>query len=278
MPTVRWLRAIGVFWACSLVGGVGCAVCTDTLLARGLTKREVDCLQHRHQRRAKKALTMDELQPILASLDALQLQPGQVAHLLRSKPLLELRADIDASPEGRWCSFKKVLCNCCASTPSTATTLRPVLGLDCEFKPLRCAVVDAGGLVVMDCIVMPPSGTAYADAFPLPGVLSCDRSSITRLPLHEVQSKLRELVTSGATFVAHTPQRDLMALELPDLPVEDVARLGLDEPGAQTASLQRMAAKHLGRRIHGGSGRHCAVEDALTALALYERLSGTSSA
>ena len=99
----------------------GTQVSTQQLLiARGLTRREADSVNARHRRRHKAQLAVAELNAVLDSLDALELQPEQAAHLLRSTPIATLQellkaASGAASPgdgptsggaRAAWCSYK----------------------------------------------------------------------------------------------------------------------------------------------------------------------------
>ena len=99
----------------------GTQVSTQQLLiARGLTRREADSVNARHRRRHKAQLAVAELDAVLHSLDALELQPEQAAHLLRSTPIATLQellkaASGAASPgdgptsggaREAWCSYK----------------------------------------------------------------------------------------------------------------------------------------------------------------------------
>ena len=277
-------------------------VCTaldisTTLQNRGLTRREADAVQHRFQRRTKKRLQPDELVATLATLDALELLPGQAAHLLRSHPLSSLQ-ELEPARH-RWCSYKThVWCSCVAGAEATpdddlrlslldspATEPLPsVVSLDCEFKPLRCAMVDADGRVRLDCLVTQP--LAGTSAPPLPGILKCDAPLLRRVELSELQALLRRLVEGGTVLVAHTPQADLRALQLLDEMdgrVVDIAQLGPQTEaavGLQSVSLKRMASDLLGVEIQqGGTGggkpgsrRHCAIEDAQVTMRLFQVL------
>lgn len=239
---------------------------SQKLLDRGLTRREVECIEHRHRRRSRQKLTAEELDCTLLALDKLSLLPGQARHLLRSMPLPELRELCEAHTV--WCSYRKTLCDCTSSALSMSMQTNPpsILAFDCEFKPLRFAAVDESGRVRFDGLVT--SGTAVP---PMPGVLSCDKPTIRRLDLTELQTELAALQAGGCTLVAHTPVRDLEAIGMPSLAVVDVGRLGLTTE-AQTVSLQRMAARHLGLSIQKGGQAHCAVQDARVAMSLYQHL------
>ena len=240
----------------------------------------MECLEHRHRRRSRQKLTVEELDATLLALDELSLRPGQVRHLLRSTPLLELRQLCEE--RSTWCSYRKTLCSCAPTevtdaepavvselgAGSVAAELEPprLLAFDCEFKPVRFAAVDEEGRVRIEGLVVSGGGVP-----PMPGVLSCDKPSLRRLELSELQAELEALQAAGCTFVAHTPARDLEALEMPGLPVVDVGRLAL-APEAQTVSLQRMADAHLGLSIQRGGAAHCAVQDARVAMALYHHI------
>ena len=264
-----------------------------TLQSRGLTRREADAVQHREMRRTGKRLQPEKLADTLDQLDSLELLPGQVAHLLRSHPLSSLQ-DLDPARH-RWCSYKThIWCSCCSGVnqeqslslldvPATER-LPELLSLDCEFKPLRCAIVDAEGRVRLDCLVTQPA--AGTSASPLPGILKCDVPELRRVDLADLQALLLRLVESGTVIVAHTPQADLRALQLLDEldgKLVDVAQLGPKTEaavGLQSMSLKRMAAELLGIEIQkGGTGggrpgsrRHCAREDAQVAMRLYQVL------
>jgi hypothetical protein len=202
-----------------------------------------------------------------------------------------------APGELRWCSFKKRLCDC-RRGGALASAAAPIFALDCEFTPLRCVVLDAAGATRLDCLVAPASREQR--------LLKVDRAELPLLPASEVQSALRELLAGDGLLVGHTPQRDLQALglvgdaALPADRIVDVAALApaVDAPpvtgGGAAArprkrerrwraargeaparlSLRALAAAHLddGEGVRAGGGAHCAVEDAWTALRLYEAL------
>ena len=266
---------------------------STTLQKRGLTRREADALQHRFQRRTGKRLQHDELVATLKRLDSLELLPGQAAHLLRSHPLSSLD-DLDPTRH-RWCSYKThIWCSCTDTSkgdermslldaPASAPLPR-LVALDCEFKPLRCAMVDEQGHVCLDCLVTQP--LAGTSAPPLPGILKCDAPTLRRVELADLQALFRRLVDNGTVLVAHTPQADLRALQLLDEldgQLVDIAQLGPQTEaavGLQSVSLKRMASELLGMEIQQGatgggspgSRRHCAREDAQVAMRLYRVL------
>jgi len=269
---------------------------TAALQDRGLTRREADSVQQRFQRCTGRRLQPDELTATLEQLDTLELLPGQVTHLLRSHPLPSLQQVEPA--RNKWCSYKThIWCSCTdgaeagADDPSLSLLDAPeseplpsVVSLDCEFKPLRCAMVDSGGRVRLDCLVTQP--LAGTSAPPLPGILECDAPLLRRVELAEMQALLRRLVEEGTVLVAHTPQADLRALQLLDEldgKVVDIAQLGpktLAAVGLQSVSLKRMASDLLGVDIQSGSTgggsrgsrRHCAREDAQVTMRLYHVL------
>ena len=121
-----------------LVGTAVAGLTSQKLLDRGLTRREVECLEHRHRRRNnKQRLTEEELDETLLALDERALLPGQARHLLRSVPLPELRQLCAAHTS--WCSYRKTLCDCdvaplSTSPPPAAPTPR-VLAFDCVRPP-----------------------------------------------------------------------------------------------------------------------------------------------
>ena len=108
----------------------GAQVSTQQLLiSRGLTRREADSVSARHRRRHKAQLAVAELDTVLDSLDALELQPEQAAHLLRSTPIATLQELLSAtsgagaagdgaptSSVAAWCSYKK---QAIAATPTS---------------------------------------------------------------------------------------------------------------------------------------------------------------
>ena len=266
-----------------------------TLQDRGLTRREAEAVQHRFQRRTGARLKPEQLTDTLTQLDRLSLLPGQVTHLLRSHPLPTLQ-EVDPARH-RWCSYKThIWCSCTAAAEDEngaglslldappSEPLPSSLAIDCEFKPLRCAMVDGDGRVRLDCLVTRP--LAGTSAPPLPGILKCDAPLLRRVALEELQELLRRLVAAGTILVAHTPQADLRALDLLDEldgQLIDIAQMGPQTQaavGLQSVSLKRMAAEHLGVEIQaGGTGggspgsrRHCAREDAQVTMRLYQQL------
>ncbi|KAL1510413.1 hypothetical protein AB1Y20_006721 [Prymnesium parvum] len=238
------------------------------LLERGLTQREVTCVEHRHRRRTGKRLTLDELDATLLALDQLSLLPEQARHLLRSTPGVELRRMCQT--RRGWCSYRKTLCSCASLCSSGEEVTQPrfpqVLAFDCEFQPERFAAVDEDGRILYDGLVV-----GDREDTTLRGVLSCDKPNLQRLDVSALQKELLALQSSGCTFIAHTPARDLEVLRLPYLPVVDIARCGLSRD-AQTASLKHMAQMHLGLKIHAGGRAHCAVQDARVVMAIFQKL------
>ena len=122
----------------------------------------------------------------------------------------------------------------------------------------------------------------------LPSILRCDRPNLVSATAGDVRERLRDLLKSGATIVAHTPQSDLRALGFDEaeysevLPsgVVDVARLRLPNDGEyhEVASLRRMAKAHLKlERFQRGGARHCAIQDALVTLRIYQALTDEES-
>lgn len=249
----------------SLLSGL---LVTQRLLDRGLTQREVDCITHRYKRRSKQLLTVEEVDATLVALDELQLLPGQLRHLLRSTPLPELKDMCQLHSGSGWCSYKKTLCDCgVAATYEQELSAPRILAIDCEFKPVRFVGVDEDGRIRFNCLI--------ADGASSPryhGILACDKPKIQVFELAQLQSHLLALEAAGCTFVAHTPMRDLDVLQIPDLPIVDVARLRL-APNEQTVSLRRLAKTHLGLSIQEGSQSHCAVQDARVTMALYQQFS-----
>ena len=267
----------------------------------GLTRREADLVQHRHRKQTGALLQIAELEATIEALPP-ALLPGHVAHLLRAHPLSSLQG-LDPQRH-RWCSYKThVWCSCadaCAGPPLLDLDAPPsaddapppsaddepppaTLALDCEFKPLRCVIVDAAGRVRLDALVTKPA--AGTSSPPLPGILSCDAPLLRRVALADLQTTLRKLVASGTVIVAHTPESDLHALELTELAegFVDIAQLGRPPAGRygpQSQSLKKMAEAHLGVTIQQGQGsqgvhgsrRHCAREDARVTMELYKAL------
>lgn len=133
------------------------------LLERGLTAREATGVRVRYRRLHKGADFDEALERTLLSLDVLDLQPGQAAHLLRSFDLETLGADCQRAAARtqrapRWCSYKKALCDCAAlqetgdSSDGAAAGAPRFLAIDCEFKPLRLAAVDEHGCIRRACL------------------------------------------------------------------------------------------------------------------------------
>ena len=261
---------------------------TDLLTkAGGLTRRECEAVQHRHRRLTKQKLDVEQLHSTLHALPD-HLLVGQIGELLRSTPLSKLRQQCELRPDARWCSYKKCLCDCSAmpgdglrdggmaSSPPPA-----VVAIDCEFTPLRAAIVDAEGRIRMDCLVTPDVEPAGRSTPPLPSILRCDRPSLVPSRAGEVRATLLELLESGTTIVAHTPRSDLRALGFDEASasdleerIVDVAKMGLPE-GAQVASLRKMAERHLQLpkgSFQAGGKKHCAIEDAFMTLRVYDVL------
>ena len=254
----------------------------------GLTRREAELVQHRHRKRHQSPLTLNELEETIEALPP-SLLPGHVAELLRSTSLPALREMVAAQPSAKWCSYKKTLCDCGARSTAAEPPPPPrLVAIDCEFKPLRCAAVDDSGSVVLDCVVTPDKPPAGRSTAPLPSILRCDRPNLVSATAGDVRERLRDLLKSGATIVAHTPQSDLRALGFDEaeysevLPsgVVDVARLRLPNDGEyhEVASLRRMAKAHLKlERFQRGGARHCAIQDALVTLRIYQALTDEES-
>ena len=251
----------------------------------GLTRREADLVQYRHRKVAGTTLRLAELKQTVGELPS-TLLPGQLAELLRSSSVPKLRTIASAAAPGvRWCSYKKTLCDCGATMAQAdePPEAPEVLAIDCEFKPLRCAAVSSSGRVVFDCLVTPDVAPAGRSSAPLPSILRCDRPRLIAATAGSIRERLRKMLKAGSTIVAHTPQSDLRALGFdPDehqlqLPagVVDVATVNLQE-GEQVASLKRLAARHLGegeaKHFQKGGAKHCAVQDALVTLKVYEAL------
>ena len=215
----------------------GTQVSTQQLLiSRGLTRREADSVNARHRRRHKAQLAVAELDTVLDSLDALELQPEQAAHLLRSTPIATLQellavtsgaatagdGPTSSGTAGVWCSYKKQLCDCGATHRSdgaaaaaAAAAVRPpprLVAVDCEFSPLRVAAVDEAGRVLYDALVLPPveaAGTRSKSK----GMLRCDIAATPPTAQAEVRAAILALLTAGdgCLWLAHTPQHDLSA-------------------------------------------------------------------
>ena len=208
----------------------GTQVSTQQLLiSRGLTRREADSVNARHRRRNKAQLAVAELDAVLDSLDALELQPEQAAHLLRSTPIATLQellavtsgaaAAGGSSAGAAWCSYKKQLCDCGATHRSdaaaAAATERPpprLVAVDCEFSPLRVAAVDEAGCVLYDALVLPPVEAAGTPS-KSKGMLRCDIAATPPTAQAEVRASILALLTAGdgCLWLAHTPQHDLSA-------------------------------------------------------------------
>lgn len=133
-----------------LVVASSCFEALHALTERGLTRREAEAVARRFQRRTGKRLLPSDVLAALANLDTLELLPGHITHLLRSHPLHSFDS-VDPSWH-RWCSYKThIWCSCngvgrgspLLRDDGTADVTRPphILSFDCEFKPLRCAMV-----------------------------------------------------------------------------------------------------------------------------------------
>jgi hypothetical protein len=180
----------------------------------GLTRREAENVQRRHLKQTGSILGTAEVEETLLSLPA-SLLAGHVTELLRSTGLPTLRTIANGGAT-QWCTYKKSLCDCGASAADDAgaeDTPPPLLAIDCEFKPLRCAVVDASGAVVLDVLVLPDVAPAGTSSPPLPSILRCDRPGLQRLTAGALRERLRAMLSAGTTMVAHTPQSDLRAAE-----------------------------------------------------------------
>ena len=241
---------------------IACARLSETnvgqlLQQRGLTRREAEAVQFRHRRRNGVALDLETLEETLAVVDGLPraLLAGQVTELLRSTPMDHVQASAAASPDGSWCSYKRQLCDCCAVRPASATvqqSLTPppqLVSLDCEFKPLRLAVIDEAGAIVLDRLVTPDVPPAGRSTAPLPSILKCDRAALVAAPAGELRRQLLDWMSAGTVVLAHTPASDLRALGMTEEEVAelqrqgrviDVALLGLgDEQQQQEQQLRR---------------------------------------
>ena len=197
------------------------------------------------------------------------------------------------------CSYKKQLCDCGATHRSNGAAAvvaaaaaaeaaaaeeeerppRRLVAVDCEFSPLRVAAVDEAGCVLYDALVLPPVAAAGTPSRSK-GMLRCDIAATPPTAQAEVRAKLLALFSAGgrSVWLAHTPQRDLLALGLTEedlaehgVELVDIGRLGLPASG-QARSLKNMAAAHLGTTIQRGGQKHCAVQDALVTLQLYSKL------
>ena len=190
------------------------------------------------------------------------------------------------------CSYKKQLCDCGATHRSNGAAAvvaaaaaeeerppRRLVAVDCEFSPLRVAAVGEAGCVLYDALVLPPVAAAGTPSRSK-GMLRCDIAATPPTAQAEVRAALLALFSAGgrSVWLAHTPQRDLLALGLTEedlaehgVELVDIGRLGLPASG-QARSLKNMAAAHLGTTIQRGGQKHCAVQDALVTLQLYSKL------
>jgi hypothetical protein len=255
----------------------------DLLQQQGLTRREAESVQFRHRRRNNQALTVAELTDTLAALRSLPggLQQGHICELLRTTPVETLQAKCATSPDGAWCTYKRTLCDCGANRAGMMEN-PSLLSIDCEFKPLRFAAVDADGVVYLDRLVEPDVSPAGRSTPPFPSILRCDRGSLLRIKQSELRRSLCQMMEAGTVLLAHTPYSDLRAIgftteEMDELSttgrVVDVAQMGLAE-GEQVASLRRMAERHgvAPDGFQAGNSKHCAIQDALVSLSLYNVL------
>ena len=255
----------------------------------GLSAREAEQVQRRHQRLHGSALGEAEVASALHAVDALHLMPSERAHhLVKVSDSLAALHERCAAPRPRpWCTYKKNLCDCgvlpqqqqqqqqqrhhnhhAAAADTSARPLPRAIALDFEFRPLRCAAVDASLSCALDVLV------PDRHAFPmLPGVLACDRRTLTFSTAAEVRSWVLGHLAAGVPVVGHTVASDLSALHIgeADLPagarVVDVARR---DASGQTLSLRSMARARLGMELHAPGERHCALQDAEAAMRLYE--------
>lgn len=252
----------------------------DLLMARGLTRREAECIAARHKRRTKTVLHDQELSIILNSLDAYKLLPEQAAYLLRSTPLRDLNPACSSQQETPvWCSYKKKLCNCQQlfdeQFMSHADTTKPrLLAVDCEFSPDRCGAVDETGNVRIDSLVLRTENAVRPS-----NVLECDFNSMTGQSKTQLLQSLVDLISPGGLWVAHTPEQDLQMLgsslqelQARGIQVIDIAQLDPESTKGKLRSLRSMAQTHLGINIQEGR-QHCAIQDARVTLLLFEKLS-----
>jgi len=279
-------------FTCSLLVVVTAALNDMVGLAlqqRGLTRREAEAVQFRHKRNTGGPLTMEVLQSTLAAIDDLPnaLLDGQVAELLRATTMDAIRSAVKASPDGRWCSYKRKLCDCggrplLVSVAAEAAAAPRLLAIDCEFKPLRFAAVDEEGSTRLDCLVLPDVAPAGRSSAPLPSILRCDRPQLVGLTEGALRAQLTEWMALGTRVLAHTPVSDLRALGIPELEVIELQRRGLVvdvalldlAQGDQVASLKRMAERYgvAPPGFQEGGAKHCAIQDAVVAMALFKAL------
>ena len=127
----------------------------------GLSAREAEQVQRRHQWLHGRALGEAEVASALHAVDALQLMPSERAHhLVKVSDSLAALHERCAAPRPRpWCTYKKNLCDCGvlpqqqqqqqrqhhhhAAAADVPRPLPRAIALDFEFRPLRCAAVDA---------------------------------------------------------------------------------------------------------------------------------------
>ena len=160
-----------------------------------------------------------------------------------------------------------------------------LVAVDCEFSPLRVAAVDEAGRVLYDALVLPPVEAAGTPS-KSKGMLRCDIAATPPTAQAEVRASILALLTAGegCVWLAHTPQHDLSALGLSEedlaaqgVVIVDIGQLALP-PSGQVRSLKNMAAAHLGTAIQKGGQKHCAVQDALVTLQVYEKIREDSTA
>jgi len=266
----------------------------NTLMERGLTWREAQCVISRHQRRTKKSLRESELQSVLESLDACELlHEEQVGWLLRntpqdklSKTLLHLASQQQPFDQIRWCSFKKKLCNCANHVSGEKAVARRegsknvelphVLCIDCEFSPNRCSAIDETGKIQLDCLLVKDG-----DRKRPPSMLDYDLEILPKRSTSQVRQQILNLLTSSRDgcrlWVGHTPAQDLALLNLSlqelnekGVKVVDIAEYEEMREEGKRSSLQTMAKNHLGISIQEGK-QHCAIEDARVTMLLYRK-------
>lgn len=267
---------------------------TALLQARGLSEREATYVSDRHRKRFGEALSAEEAHVTVQAVDALDLLPGQATHLLRQsgkRSLRDLRHDCEWSRDRprHWCTYKKDLCDCGAGLPPPPDSRPPeVLGIDCEFRPMRFAAVDERCALRYD-VVVPNSPV-------LSGILACDRPRLQVSSQPVMQALLMGLMPH-TTLVGHTLECDLEALSLtrahwPDgAVVWDVSfpdgprQVGNVSPSTATSGAKRVATsgppsrlalrvlahEHLGVEMQRRGERHCAIQDAEVAMRLFLR-------
>ncbi|MCJ1401930.1 hypothetical protein MMC11_005147 [Xylographa trunciseda] len=160
------------------------------------------------------------------------------------------------------------------------TAGRAVLALDCEmcqvaedeYALTRISIIDWGGGIVMDELVMPDKPiTNYLTQYS--GMTAAKLASVTTT-LPDIQSRLLDLFSPRTILIGHSLNADLNAMKLTHPFIIDTSILYPHPRGPPLkSSLKFLAQKYLGREIqrdHGSTG-HDSIEDATACLDLVKQ-------